>query len=82
MECCRSVLGGGANPIFLVFPVFVLVAEPIFESYRELAKIFLRERLIIPDNKLHDAKMVRERKVYQKVESSILWDINRVYNPL
>ena len=66
----------------LVLPVFILVVEPIFERYRDLADIFLREHPLITHDELRDPKTVREGNVYQKVEGRVFRGVNGVYSPL
>jgi hypothetical protein len=67
-----------AGQIHTFSPHLYPCREPIFKRSRDLAEIFLRERLLIPHDELDASDIVRERKVYQKVKSSIFRGVNGV----
>ena len=58
--------------------VGIIVSEPVIQGYRNFAEIILLEHVLVPHDELDDAKLVREREVYRKVERGVLGVVRRV----
>jgi hypothetical protein len=60
----------------------VLIGKPILKWQGNFAEVFLPEHILVPDDKLENAKLGGEREVDREIEGGIFGVVNGIDCPL